>query len=61
MEDGRTPEEAAALLGESVSLALGARDAFWAALTDAERARRAKPLVVSPHGTYRCLCWAGPV
>jgi hypothetical protein len=55
VEDGRTPEEAAALLGESVSLALAARDTFWAALTDAERARRAKPLVVSPQTTRRCL------
>ena len=55
MEDGRTPEEAAALLGESVSLALAARDTFWAALTDAERARRAKPLVVSPHAAHRCV------
>ena len=48
--DGRSPDEARALLQRSVTLALDARDRFWADARN--RAGRARPLVAASVGPY---------
>ena len=53
--EGRTPEQAAELLTQAVSIAQSARDAFWDGLTPEEQQARSKPLVgacIGPYGGY---------
>ena len=53
--EGCTPEQAAALLTKSVTLALGARDAFWAGLSAEAKVSRSMPLVgacIGPFGGF---------